>query len=164
MSYYIIIRGPLASGKSTIAKKLSEILKAEYIAVDVVLDENNLTKDKEEGYVSQKSFLKVNEITIPKAKKLLDQKIPVIFDGNFYWESQIKDLLEKLDYPHYIFTLKASLSTCIDRDIQRGETHGKIAAEVVHKKSTSFESGIPIETDNKTADEIVNDILYHLKK
>jgi predicted kinase len=164
MSYYIIIRGPLACGKSTIAKKLSELLKADYFAVDRVLDENDLTKDKEEGYVSQKSFLKVNEIITPQAKKLLSEGIPVIFDGNFYWESQIKDLLDKLDYPNYIFTLKASLNICIERDIQRGKTHGKDAAEAVYKKSTSFEYGIPIETNNKTVDETIKDIISHLPK
>jgi shikimate kinase len=56
MTYYIIIRGPLGCGKTTIAKNLSKKLNAEYFAVDRILDEHNLTKDKEKGYVSQKSF------------------------------------------------------------------------------------------------------------
>ena len=68
MSYYIIIRGPLGCGKSTVAKKLSEKLKAEYFEVNRILDENNLTKDTEDGYISQKSFVKANEIAVSKAK------------------------------------------------------------------------------------------------
>jgi len=57
-----------------------------------------LTKDKEDGYVSQKSFLKANKIVIPSVKKKLQQGIPVVFDGNFYWKSQIEDLIEKLPF------------------------------------------------------------------
>ena len=84
MTYYIIIRGPLGCGKSTIAKKLSKILNAKYIAVDRVLDKHKLTGDKEDGYISQKSFIKANEITASKARKILDEDKIVIFDGNFY--------------------------------------------------------------------------------
>ena len=61
-SFYVIIRSPLGCGKSTISKKLAKDIGAEYFAVDRVLDEFNLTKDKEDGYISQKSFFKANEI------------------------------------------------------------------------------------------------------
>ncbi len=131
----------MGCGKSTIAENLSKVLNAEYIAVDRILDEHNLTKDIEEGYISQRSFLKVNEIIIPKAKKFLDKGIPVVFDGNFYWKSQIEDLISKLDYPYYAFTLKAPLGVCIERDKKRIKTHGEDAVRVVYKKSTEFEYG-----------------------
>ena len=36
MNYYIIIRGPLASGKSTISEKLAKIIKAKHFAIDRV--------------------------------------------------------------------------------------------------------------------------------
>jgi len=55
-TYFIILRGPLGCGKSTIAGKISKLLNAEYVAVDRVLDEHNLTKDKEAGYISQKKL------------------------------------------------------------------------------------------------------------
>ncbi|MFA6252684.1 MAG: hypothetical protein WCV69_00220 [Patescibacteria group bacterium] len=64
MSYYIIIRGPLGCGKSTISKKLAKIIGAKYFTVDRILDEYNLASDEEGGYVSQKSFKKVNEIIL----------------------------------------------------------------------------------------------------
>jgi len=142
MTYYIIIRGPLACGKTTIAKILSKILKAQYFSVDEVLDEHGLTKDREKGYISQKSCLKANEINVKRAKKFLNKGIPVIFDGNFYWKSQIEDLILRLkEYPHFVFTLKAPVEVCIARDIERGETHGADAARVVHKKVSEFDYG-----------------------
>ena len=47
MSFYIIVRGPLGCGKSTIAEKIAKIIKAEYVPIDRVLDENNLTKERD---------------------------------------------------------------------------------------------------------------------
>ncbi len=163
MSYYIIIRGPLGCGKSTIAERLAKILNAEYIVVDRALDEHNLTKDIEEGYISQRSFQKVNEIVVPRAKKFLDKDTPVIFDGNFYWKSQIEDLINRLDFPHYVFTLKAPLEVCIERDNKRDKTHGNDAARAVYKKSTEFDYGTVIDI-TKSVEESVEEILSHLPK
>ena len=129
--YYIIIRGPLGCGKSTIAEKLSKILNAKYFAVDRILDKHDLTKDKEAGYISQKSFIKANKIIAQEAKRILDSGKSVVFDGNFYWKSQIEDLIKRLDFQHHIFTLKAPLEVCIERDRQRRKTHGEDAARVV---------------------------------
>jgi len=131
MMYYIIIRGPLGCGKSTIAEKLSKILNAKYFAVDRILDKHDLTKDKEAGYISQKSFIKANKIIAQEAKRILDSGKSVVFDGNFYWKSQIEDLIKRLDFQHHIFTLKAPLEVCIERDRQRRKTHGEDAARVV---------------------------------
>ena len=97
----------MGSGKTTIAKKLSKILKGKYLAVDRILDAYDLTKDKEDGYISQKSFLIANEILVSESKKFLDKNVPIIFDGNFYWKSQIQDLIKKINTPYLVFTLKA---------------------------------------------------------
>ncbi|MBS3072092.1 AAA family ATPase [Candidatus Pacearchaeota archaeon] len=157
-AFYIIIRGPLGSGKSTISQKLAKDIGAEYFAVDRVLDEFDLTKDKEEGYISQKSFFKANEIIAERADKFLRKGKAVIFDGNFYWKSAIEDLISRLDYNHQVFTLRASVDTCISRDEERGKTHGEMAARVVHKKSTSFDYGIVIDTENKTPGQTLSEI------
>jgi len=164
VAYFILIRGSLGIGKSTIAKRLSKILNAGYFAVDRVLDEHDLTKEWEEGYISQKSFLKANKIIIPKAKKLLDKGALVIFDGNFYWKSQIDDLIKKLDYPSYIFTLKAPLDVCIERDSKRKKAHGKDAAMAVYKKSTEFDCGKSIDISKKSINQAVKEILSYLPK
>lgn len=162
-AYYLIIRGPLGCGKSTISKELAKELNAEHIAVDRILDEHNLADDWEDGYISQKSFLKVNEIVSEKAKKLLNHNKPVIFDGNFYWKSCIDDLISRLNYPHYVFTLKAPLDVCIARDAKRNKPHGEEAAREVYRKSTSFKYGIAIETKGKSVEETVASIRRELK-
>lgn len=163
MSYYIIIRGPLGSGKSTVSSKLCKLLNAEHISIDRVLDEHNLTKDKERGYISQKSFKKANEIVVPKIKDILKSGKLVVIDGNFYWKSQIDDLIERLKHTHRVFTLTAPVEVCIDRDIQRGKTHGEAAARVVHKKSTEFTYGTVIDI-TQPLEKAIKEILSHLPK
>ncbi len=162
MSVYLIIRGPLGCGKTTIAKRLSESLGAECFAVDRVLEQHGLDRDWEDGYISQKSFIKANKIIVDKAKDVLDSGKPVIFDGNFYWKSQIEDLIARLDCSHYVFTLKAPLDVCIERDKNRQKTHGKDAAIAVFKKSTEFDYGIVIDID-KPVEECIKEILEHIK-
>lgn len=163
MNVYIIIRGPLGCGKSTIAKELSKLLKAKYFEVDRILDEHDLTKDKEAGYISQRSFIKANEIIAPEAKRILDEGKPVVFDGNFYWKSQVDDLIRRLDFPHEVFTLKAPLEVCIARDKGREKTHGADAARAVYNKSTEFDYGIVIDI-NRPLEECAKDILSCLPK
>lgn len=160
MSFYIIIRGPLGCGKSTVSEYLSQRIGAEHISIDRILDD--VQKDWEEGYISQKSFIAANEQVIPRAKELLEHGVPVIFDGNFYWKSQIEDLISKLPYPHYIFTLTAPLNVCIDRDREREKTHGEDAVRVVYKKSTEFTYGIEIDV-TKRLDDCVEEIISHIK-
>lgn len=161
--FYIIIRGPLGIGKTTIAESLAKEIVAEHIAYDEILEEYGLTEDKEKGYISQKSFFKANEIAAERVKKFLGIDKPVIFDGNFYWKSQIDDLISKLNYPHYVFTLKAPLKVCIERDARRKKKHEKDAVLSVFKKSTSFEYGIQIDTENKTGEEVVEEIKKRLE-
>lgn len=157
--YYIIIRGPLGIGKSTISEQLSGIISAKHISIDQIVDQ--LPKDVEDGYISQNNFFKANELVVPEAKQFLDKGKPVIFDGNFYWKSQIDDLIKRLDYPHYVFTLQAPLEICIERDKKRDKAHGKDAAEVVYKKSTEFSYGIVIDATKKL-DECVKEIISYL--
>ena len=163
MVFYIIIRGPLGCGKSTIAKNISKEFGAEYLEVDRVLDENNLTNDWEEGYISQNSFIKANEIIASKAKKILKKGTSVVFDANFYWKSQIDNLIERLDFPHYVFTLKAPLEVCIERDSKRDKPYGEDATKAVYKKSIEFDYGKVINI-NKPLDKCVKEILSYLPK
>ncbi|MFA6391279.1 MAG: AAA family ATPase [Patescibacteria group bacterium] len=163
MNYYIIIRGPLGCGKSTISEKLTKIIDAKYFAIDRILDEGHFTLSEEDGYVSQESFKKANNIIIPEAIKILKSGKSIIFDGNFYWKSQIDDLIKKIDFPHYVFTLKAPVELCIERDAKRDKAHGKDAATVVHKKSTEFTYGTEIDV-TKNIDECTKKILSYLPK
>lgn len=162
MSCYIIIRGPLGSGKTTISRKLAEILSASRISIDDILDEYKLTEDEEDGYISQKSFLKANEIATQRAIHFLESDTPVIFDGNFYWKSQIEDLIQRLQFPHYVFTLKAPLEICIERDSKREVPHGKDTAEAVYNKTNEFDYGTIIDAMRST-EEMVFEICKTVK-
>ncbi len=149
-------------GKTTIARILANKLKAKHYEIDRILNKNNI-KEWENGSISIKSFIKANEISAKKAMKDLESWIPIIFEGNFYFKEQIEDLIKRLNYPHYIFTLKAPLDVCITRDNKREKTLGKEAAIAVYKKTNSFDYGIVINAENKTEKEIVEEILCYLK-
>jgi len=163
MSYFIIIRGPLGCGKTTIAKKLATCLAGKYFSVDKILDAHKLGYDTEGGNIAQKSFLKTNEILAPQAKKFLAAGQPVIFDGNFYWRSHIKDLIKKLNAPHCIFTLHAPLPVCIERDKKRKKTYGIEATKAVYKRSIALTYGTVIDT-TKTKNEAIEQIIALLRK
>ena len=160
-SFYVIIRGPLGIGKTTIAKELAKKLNAEHILFDKVLEENEL--DRKDSDYAPEDYLKANEIALPKAKILLDKGIPVIFDGCFYFKEQIEDIVEKLNYPAYIFTLKASVNSCIGRDSKRERIYGEKAAREVHELVSKFDVGMIIDTENKTSKEVVKEILEKIR-
>lgn len=160
VSFYIIIRGPLGVGKSTISKKLAQKLKGGHISVDSVLEEHGL--DKVEGRcIPAKNFIKTNEIAIPEIKEMLTKGV-VIIDGNFYHKEQIEHLIEKLDTKHYVFTLEASVEACIERDRDRPKTYGEETAIAVHTLVSEVEYGQTIETAHKTEEEVVEEILANL--
>jgi predicted kinase len=160
MPYYVIIRGPLGSGKSTVAARLSKTLKGRHISIDRILASHGLEDDHEDGYISQKSFVKANAIAAARAKKIMKSNIPVVFDGNFYWKSQIEDLIDRMDCRHYTFTLKAPLRLCIARDSMRKKPLGKKATAMVFKKTTSFDYGIGIDA-TRTVECITKEMLSH---
>ena len=62
MSYFVIIRGPAAVGKSTITKELARYLKAYYISFDEVMKKSKLDIVEGEG-ITANNFVKVSKIT-----------------------------------------------------------------------------------------------------
>jgi len=161
MSYFIVIRGPLGIGKTTIARALAKKLNAEYISIDKVLEENGL--DKENNDFLPEDFVKANEIVLPKVKKDLSKGKIVIFDGCFYFKEQVEHLEKNLPMKHYIFNLKAPVETCIERDSKRKKVYGGKAAGEVFRLVSAFDYGIIINTDNKTPEQVVREILSYVK-
>lgn len=64
-------------------------------------------------------------------------------------------MIRRLRYPHDVFTLKAPLKVCVERDSKRKNPHGKDAAKAVYKKSTEFDYGKIID-----ATKPLSDIVY----
>lgn len=162
MTLFIIIRGPLGSGKTTIAKAVAKKLKAEYFAIDEILEQlyldNNYASD---GYISEKAFLAANSTLIPIVEKQLKKGKPVVIEGNFYRKKQIDDLLTKLKNPHFVFTLTLPLELCIERDAKRKQPLGIDAAKAVYQKVTEFSYGVEIDA-TKRKNEIIKAILAHI--
>lgn len=154
MSYYIILRGPLGVGKTTVAAALAKSTGALVVSIDKFAD-----KHWDGGSV--RLYVKANEAAAARARKALGRRIPVVFDGCFYWKSQIRDLERRLPFPHEMFTLRAPLSVCIMRDSGRKVVFGAEAAEQVYRKVTRFECGIPIDATQDTA-TAVREIRSHL--
>ena len=161
MNYFIIIRGPLGIGKTTIAQELTKTLNAEHISIDKIMEENGL--NKEDNDYTAEDFVKANEYIIDKAKNLVQRGKIVIFDGCFYHKEQIEDLIKKLNFKHFIFTLKAPLTVCIERDKNRKLTYGEDACQAVYSLVSKFDYGTIINTENKSITEIVNEITLRLK-
>ncbi len=160
MTYFIIIRGPLGIGKTTIAKKLAKILKAEYVPFDLVLEKYKLDKASGSG-IPAANFIKADNIILPKIKKILKRKI-VIFDGCFYHRKHIQHLIKSLKFPHYVFTLKATVGVCIERDRKRKKTLGKDSAKAVHWLCSKFDYGCVVKTGKKTINNTLKEILSDL--
>ena len=157
MTYCIIIRGPLGGGKTTVAKILSRKTGRKYVSVDGVLRKNRL--DKVIGRsIPLENFIKANKII---AKNYYGKEIVV--DGNFYNKRQISDLRRRLDGIK-VFTLKASLNVCIERERKRKLSYGKKSASAVYKLVFKFDHGAVINTENKTPEKIAEKIITLLKK
>lgn len=157
MSYYIIIRGPAACGKSTISKILKEKLNAFYISFDEVIEKYQLEVSNGRG-ISKESFIKANEMVVDSAKNEIQSNNIVIFDGCFYHKDQLKNLEDSLPFKHFIFDFKASLNECIKRDEGR-KSIGKDSVEAVYNMVSEFNYGIPINTDNRTKEDVVASLL-----
>ena len=96
-AYFIIIRGPLGVGKTTVSKKLVQILNADYISIDEVLEKRGLDKmDEKEGTIPAKNFIAANEFVLDKVKKTISSGKIVIFDGCFHQREQLDHLLRYL--------------------------------------------------------------------
>jgi predicted kinase len=162
MSYYALIRGPLGSGKTTVSRRVAEATGSTYISIDQILEEADL-EEWEGGFISQRSFLRANEIAARRARDPLKGGTPVIFDGNFYWKSQIADLVDRLNFPHWVFTLSAPLEVCVERDSRREPPHGRTATEEVFDKSTEFDAGVVIDA-TPSVDRVSAAILAHLPR
>ena len=154
MGYYLIIRGPLGVGKTTISRTLANSLDAKVVSIDEIVD-----KDWDGGSV--RLFVRANRVVAARAREDLARGRRVGFDGCFYWRPQITDLERRLPFAHRVFTLKAPLSVCIERDSGRRTSYGAEATQQVYRKGTRFERGIPIDA-SRDIDLTVRQIRSHL--
>jgi len=161
MSYFVIIRGPAGVGKTTIAEKLTKNLKAYHISFDEIIKKHGLDNIKV-SCIKESNFIKANELVVSKAAKKLEEGVEVIFDGCFYHKSQIEHLIKELKYQNFVFTLKATLEECISRDKKRKNKIGEESVKAVYKLVSKFDYGTVIDTNGKTEEETVKEIISFL--
>jgi predicted kinase len=155
-TYYLIVRGPLGVGKSAVSRRVARKIGGVHISIDRILDDRHLWYS---GRLSE--FLAANSFAVREAAPHLASGRPVVFDGNFYWKRQIEDLVGHLESPHFVFTLDAPLSVCIERDGGRDPPHGAAAARQVYRKTTAFEYGEKIDASGPL-ETVVAEILSRL--
>lgn len=158
----IIIRGSLGVGKTTIAKKLQRLLNAKYFSYDIILEKHNL--DKKDNDFTAEDFIQANTVVLPEINAALKDRQNVILDGCFYFKEQIEHLEKKIIIKPIIFTLVAQLETCIKRDFLRKKSYGTDAAKEVYELIQKHTCGIHIETENKTEEEVLREIIKQIRK
>lgn len=163
MSRLILIRGPAGVGKTTISKLISRKINSQIIHFDDIMNNIGLDYIEGEKWIPLNKFLKADKIMIPKFRKILEGGENLIIDGNFYHREQIEDISKNIDFPISVFTLKASLSDCIERDNKREGKLGKNATTDVFELASDFDYGIVIDTRGKTPSEITGEIISYLK-
>ncbi len=164
MSYFVIIRGPAGVGKSVISRLVARKIHAETINFDKIMKELELDYIPGDKWIPLAKFLKADKIMMPKFKEKLERKKRIIFDGNFYHRKHISNLIDNLDLPNFVFTLKANLKECIKRDKTRGDKLGQQAIIDVFKLVSAFDYGIIINTNGKSPADIAKKILFCLPK
>lgn len=161
MSFYIVLRGPAGSGKTTVSEKLTKLFNAHYISVDKIKHDSKLKH-------SEKESLQANSLVIQKAKKCLENNEVVIIDGVFYYESLFRQLSEELQFRQYLFSLDAPIEVCLKRnENRRYDGKRKMSDDdvlLVHRLVSEYRCGIYISTHNRSIDETLSEILLHLPK
>ena len=159
MAYYVIIRGPAGVGKSVVSRILANRINAEVVHFDKIMEELGLDYVQGEKWIPLVKFLKADEAMAPVFGKKLEAGKNLILDGNFYHKEQIEDLIRKLGSKYAIFTLRATLEECIKRDKSRENGLGEKATNDVFKLVSAFDYGTIIDTNDKSPENIANDIL-----
>jgi predicted kinase len=164
MAFYLVIRGPLGVGKSTVSRRLGEILGTVPISIDRILEDHSL-EEWVADRISLRSFLRANEYAAEAAISSLRQGRPAIIEGCFYWRKQIDDLVHRLSWPHHVFTLDAPFSECIARDATRpapdpevgprgGDQQGPEGAKAVFEMVARVPAGIMIDASGSVDDTV----------
>lgn len=161
MVYCIVIRGPAAIGKSTVARKLASAFHGYHISFDDVMSKNKLDIIEGDG-ISAENFVKANELVIPQARENLERNRIVIFDGCFYRERQFKHLKTNLPSRYFVFSLKAPVEECISRNKTRKTRITDKGILEVYQLVSKLDFGIDVETSGRTPEDVVKEIMKHL--
>jgi len=151
----------MAVGKTTIARTLAEMLDADHVAVDDVLVRHRLARtDLYSGRLITDYLIAADDIMLPQAEEGLKGGKVVIFDHCFYDVDHLDDILQRLQYPHFIFSLHAPVDVCIERNRTRPRSWGGVRRN--HRYVSQLEIGIGIDVGEISAEQAAEQLLSHL--
>ena len=152
-SYAVLIRGPLGVGKTTVARTVAAALGAGYVSIDRILDEPGVEQWTDDR-IPPESFLEVNRRALERSAGARARGRAFVFDGNFYYQVQIDDLVQRLGVPSAIVTLCAPLAVCVARDAGRATSLGAGAARDVFAMVAGVDAGVPVDATGSVADTV----------
>lgn len=164
----IILRGPPASGKTTLGKILRNAdKKIVWLQVDgfkrFFSEDSDVTLDE------------VSKTALVTLSYLLNQGYSVIYDGIFKNPDYVQkavELAKKKDISSVIYQLKCSLKTLLERDTTRegiNEGHRipmdpKVVESIFNKlEQTPIERAIDLNTENQTLEQCLDIISKSFK-
>jgi len=158
----IIIRGPAAVGKTTIVKALAKRLRGIAIHLDVELEQRGLDTAGDHYCIPVENFLEALRVLRADLQYHLASGTSVIIDGCFYHEEMLDYLDERVDAPTTVYTLHASLETCITRDRERGKPIGEESIRAVHKLASRVAIGTTIDTEGRGVEKVIEQLMQRM--
>jgi adenylylsulfate kinase len=144
----ILIFGPPASGKTTIAKKLAENLEGAYL----------LSSDQFRRSVYRQLMEEV--------KKRRNKQKYLIVDGTFYrkrWREELREAAEGEEILEVF--VNCSLETCLKRNRERSKPIPEAAVHIIWRTFERPENpDLEVDTDSATPEEAAQRILNALKR
>ncbi len=112
MSYYLILRGPPAVGKTSIANSLRSTLKGKTVHIDI--DKLRMMPYRCGGSEEEKALANRNAIDL--CLNFVEAGYRVILDELFYQRELIDEIEQRVSYPHQKILFTCSLETCLRRN------------------------------------------------
>lgn len=167
----IVLTGIMGSGKTTIGKELSKLTGFDFIDTDAIIEQEQNIKISEIFEKYGEKYFRVLESELIKKMFLKENSIISLGGGTFCSQDNI-NILKKIGFTIY---LKASIETILNRlsknDIEKRPLLKDLNnfINLLNKREIYYnQSDLIINTDNKSIDEIVNEILankqLHIKE
>lgn len=158
---YMIIRGPIGAGKTSVAERLSNVIAADHHTFFVEFD---LFRRK--LGIGDPIYKNRNRGTVLLAKRMNelmeDGFLPVV-EGVFY-ESNISYLINNVRGSGFLLKLMAPLDVCIERDKERIYSRGiERVVPVWNILQDPMVGELVIDTNDRAIDEVVADIYAHFR-
>ena len=146
-NFLIILCGLPASGKSTFAQKIKELIEANSNQIVKIVDPDVIRKSLSPkfNFTLEKN---VRNKHLANIEYYLKQGIIAISDDLNYYSSmrhQLKDIAEKFDKKYYIVHISTPLETCLKWNKLRGIP---IPNNIIHKINKKFDNFLNYQWDS----------------